>query len=153
MKILITISLAIISFFSQTFAGTEHLTSAEGVPDPMGAYSIGVSADHILYLSGQLGINPKTGKLVDKNIILETKQALKNIRAASKMLGASLNNTVKLNIYLMNMNDYKAVNRCVEKFFKKPYPSRVIVGVSNLADQAHIEISATIALKKRTEGS
>lgn len=116
-------------------------------PNPVGPYSQAVLAGNFLFCSGQIGINPKTNELVKGGVEKETKQALKNLSAVLSAAGVKLDDVVRTDIFLADINDFPKVNAIYASFFtKEPKPARQTVAAS-LPKNARIEISC-IAYKK-----
>lgn len=113
-------------------------------PPALGAYSQGVWAGNILFLSGVCGQNPQSGDLVGNgNIEEETRQAMENAKALLASEGMTFENIVNTRIYITSFDDFAAMNAVYKSYFKEPYPARATVEVSRLADGAKIEIVFT----------
>ena len=120
---------------------------SDNAPQPVGPYSQGVIKDGLLYLSGQIGLNPKTNKLVSDDVLEQAKQVLSNLSAVAESAGTSLKNTVKAEIFMTNIDDFKEVNQIYGEYFDgQPAPARQTVGVASLPLDAKIEISAIISV-------
>ena len=100
----------------------------------------------LLFISGQISINPETNKFIDGDIETQTEQVLKNIKAILEAGGSSLGDAVKVTIYLEDMADFALVNKIYSKYFKNSLPARACIEVSNLPRNAKLEIDA-IAIK------
>jgi reactive intermediate/imine deaminase len=120
--------------------------NTENAPAAIGPYSQAVAAGDTIYLSGQIGIDPKTGKLVDGTIAGETKQALENIKAVLLDAGSDMTKIVSVTVYLADMEDFAKMNEIYAGYFKEPYPARATVAVKQLPKNAKVEIS-TVAIK------
>jgi 2-iminobutanoate/2-iminopropanoate deaminase len=120
--------------------------NTEKAPAAIGPYSQAVVAGNMIYLSGQIGLEPKSGKLADGGIAGETKQALENIKAVLLAAGSDIASVVSVTVYLADMNEFAAMNEVYAAYFKEPYPARATVAVKNLPKNARVEISA-IAVK------
>jgi 2-iminobutanoate/2-iminopropanoate deaminase len=116
------------------------VVQAENAPKPLGAYSQAVKAGRFLFVSGQLGIDPETGKLASDNITEQTRKALENIKAILEAEDYSLNEVVQTNVYLSSTKQFNDFNNEYEKHFDKEPPARVTVGVE-LGLGALVEIS------------
>ena len=120
---------------------------SNNVPDPIGSYSQAVIHDDLLYLSGQIGLSPKTDKLVSDDVLEQAKQVLSNLSEIAKSAGTSLSKTVKAEVFMTNIANFKEVNQIYSEYFNgNPSPARQTVGVASLPLGAKIEISAIIAL-------
>ena len=111
-------------------------------PAAIGPYSQAVSADGLVFVSGQLPINPETGKFPSDNVSEQTSQSLKNIREILKEAGYGMENVMKTTVFLQDMNDFAAMNAVYEKFFTEPYPARAAFQVAKLPQGAKVEIEA-----------
>lgn len=118
----------------------------ENAPVAIGPYSQAIVAGDTIYLSGQIGIEPKSGKLVDGGIAGETEQVLENIKAVLLAAGSDITKVVSTAVYLADMDDFAKMNEVYAKFFKEPYPARATVAVKSLPKNAKVEISAIAVL-------
>jgi 2-iminobutanoate/2-iminopropanoate deaminase len=112
-------------------------------PAALGPYSQAIRAGDTVYLSGQLGIDPATGNLVD-GVEAQAQQALKNLRAVAQAAGGELADIVKLTLLLADINDFAKVNEIMAEFFSTPYPARATYQVAALPKAARIEIEAVL---------
>jgi len=117
-------------------------------PRAVGPYSQAVKVGNFLFISGQIAINPETGKLEDEMVAEQTERVLKNIEAILREAGFSLKDVVKTTVYLKNMCDFAEMNEVYAKFFGEHRPARATVEVSNLPLGALVEIEA-IAVKEK----
>ena len=115
-------------------------------PMAIGPYSQAIRTGNLLFLSGQISIDPETNKFLDGDIEIQTEQALENIKAILEAAGSSLKNVVKVTMYLRNMENFTLVNKVYNRYFEDSLPARACVEVSNLPKNAKIEIEA-IAIK------
>lgn len=113
----------------------------ENAPKAVGPYSQATAIGDFIYCSGQIGIDPKTGKL-KKGIEEQTKQALKNLKAVLEAAGADVATVMKTTIYITDMDNYKKVNELYAEVFVNHKPARATVGVSALPAGAEVEIEA-----------
>lgn len=109
-------------------------------PKAIGPYSQAIAVNGMLFVSGQIPINPETGELV-KGIEQETIQVFENINAILKEAGISFDNVVKASVFLKDMNDFTTVNTIYGNYFKQPYPAREAVQVAKLPKDVSVEIS------------
>lgn len=107
---------------------------------PVGPYSQAVKAGNLIFCSGQIAIDPGTGILVDSNIDAETTRVMENLKAVLEAAGSSLNDVIKVTIFLRDMNDFKRVNEVYASYFQEPYPARAAVQAACLPKGAGIEI-------------
>ena len=115
-------------------------------PMPIGPYSQAILTNGILYASGQIAIDPKTGQIVDKSIEDETHQVMKNIKAVLEAAEMSFINVVKTSIFLSDMDYFAKVNEIYGKYFDGDYPARETVAVKTLPKNVNVEISVTAIL-------
>lgn len=113
--------------------------STEKAPKAIGPYSQAIFANGFLFVSGQLPINPETGKIIDGGIKERTTQVFKNISAILASAGGNMVNVVKVNLFLTDMNDFQAVNEIYAEHFQSPYPARSAIQVAALPLGANIE--------------
>ncbi|MEO0086811.1 MAG: RidA family protein [candidate division WOR-3 bacterium] len=118
----------------------KEIIYTDKAPKPIGPYSQAVKLGNLLFLSGQIGIDPKTNELVKGGIEEETKQILENITNILKSQNADLTNILKVNIYLKNLEDFKKVNEIYQEYFKDHFPARTTIGGVLLPKNALIEI-------------
>ena len=115
-------------------------------PAPIGPYNQSVLAGNLLFISGQICINPKTGELINGDIKEETTQVMKNLQAILHEAGMQFNRVVKTTIFLTDMKQFAEVNEVYGSFFNGDYPARETVEVSALPKFVNVEISM-IAMK------
>ncbi|PID82832.1 MAG: deaminase [Clostridiales bacterium] len=116
------------------------IISSENAPKAIGPYSQAVKAGDFLYVSGQLGINPETSKVVEGGVKFQTEQALKNGMAILKEAGYTLSDVVKATVYLDDMNDFAEMNEVYAKYFSEHKPARVAFEASKLPLGGKVEI-------------
>lgn len=102
----------------------------------------------LVYTSGQIGIDPKTGQMVEGGLEQQAEQVLKNLAAVLEAAGSSMGHVVKATVFLADMNDYAAMNQIYRNHFKQDFPARSAVQVARLPLNARIEIEAVAVLKK-----
>ena len=115
-------------------------------PSPVGAYSQAIKADKFLFVSGQIPINPETGTMDNASFENEVRRCLTNLKAIIEDGGSSIQNTVKVNIFIKDMNNFPKLNTIYSEFFKEPFPARAVVEVSRLPKDVNIEIEAVALL-------
>ncbi|WP_418789913.1 RidA family protein [Phosphitispora sp. TUW77] len=113
--------------------------TAEGTVS-VGPYSHAVESGGFIYLSGQVPIDFKTGKIVEGDIIAQTKQCFKNISNILSTAGLIFDNIIKVTVFLLNMDDFTKMNSVYEKHFSAPFPARTTIGAAQLPLGAGIEI-------------
>ena len=124
----------------------KRIISTTAAPGAIGPYSQAVEANGTLYISGQVPIDPATGKLVEGGITEQTTQALKNIRAILLAAGYTMDNVVKSTCLLSDMSDFKAMNEVYAQFYTSDQPARAAFAVKGLPLGALIEIE-TVAVR------
>ena len=122
----------------------EPITSKHA-PAALGPYSQGVRAGNTVYLSGQIGLDPATGNLVD-GVEAQTHQVLKNLRAVAQAAGGELDDIVKLTLLLADLADFTKVNEIMASYFRAPYPARATYQVVALPKGARIEVEGILVL-------
>lgn len=120
----------------------------DGAPAAVGPYSQGIATDSLVFVSGQVPMDPATGTIIEGSIEEQTKQVLKNIAAVLKAAGCTMEDVVRCDVFLKDMNDFKIVNEIyAEAFNFDPKPARQAVEVARLPMDVQVEISC-IAVKK-----
>ncbi|KUK17841.1 RidA family protein [Thermococcus sibiricus] len=117
----------------------------ENAPQPIGPYSQGIlveNPDKILFISGQIPIDPETGELVKGDMTRQARQAIENLLAVLEAAGATVDDVVKVNVYLDDMNDFGEFNKVYEEYFGHSKPARAVVQVARLPKDVKIEIEA-----------
>ncbi|HZD59934.1 MAG TPA: Rid family detoxifying hydrolase [Anaerolineae bacterium] len=114
----------------------------EGAPMPVGPYSQGIRADNLVFVSGQIPLDPNTGDFVSEGIREQTQQALRNVESILVAGNSSLDMTIKATVYLTDIADFSVVNEVFSDFFSNQPPAREAVQVAALPKGAKIEISA-----------
>jgi 2-iminobutanoate/2-iminopropanoate deaminase len=123
-----------------------EVVSALGAPDAVGPYSHAVKSGGLLFCSGQVPLDPGTGKLVEGSIGDQTRRCLENLAVVAAAAGASLEDAVRMGIYVTDMSSFGEVNEAYATFFGDGPPARSTVGVAALPLGARVEIDAVIAL-------
>lgn len=124
----------------------KKIITSKNAPAPIGPYSHAVIAGNTLYISGQVGKDPKSGELILTEIKAETKQVMQNLQGILSDAGMDFSNVVKTTIFLKDMNNFAAMNEVYGSYFKKDFPARETVQVSKLPLDVNVEISM-IAVK------
>jgi len=109
-------------------------------PKPAGPYSQAIKAGSFIFVAGQGGVDPVTGRFVEGGVEEQTRQTLKNIEAILKAAGSSLDDVVKVSVFLKEVRDFQAMNKVFAEFFKEPPPARTTVGVEFVAPEMLVEI-------------
>jgi 2-iminobutanoate/2-iminopropanoate deaminase len=119
----------------------------EKAPAAIGPYSQAVKVDNLVFISGQIPINPATGNVVEGDIQAQTRQCLENIQAICEAAGATLKNVVKTSVFVNDMNQFAKVNETYGQFFTEQAPARACVEVSCLPKNVMVEIEAIVLVK------
>lgn len=117
-------------------------------PEAIGPYSQGIRAGDFLFLSGQIPIEVKTGKLIKGGIKNQTKTVLENIKSILEAAGTNMNAVVKATVFLSDLNNYSKVNNIYATYFQAPYPARAAVQVARLPKDVDIEIEVVAYLNQ-----
>ncbi len=115
-------------------------------PAAIGPYSQAIKRGSLVFLSGQIPLDPGTMELAGAGIEEQTQQVFRNLRAVATAAGGSLNDIVKLTIFLTDLNEFATVNSIMAEHFSEPYPARATIEVSALPKGAIVEIEATMSL-------
>jgi reactive intermediate/imine deaminase len=115
-------------------------------PAAIGTYSQAIRAGNTVYLSGQIPLDPKTMQLVSGDPRAEIKRVFDNLAAVAKAAGGTLDNAVKVNVYLTDLKNFALVNEVMTEYFKEPYPARAAIGVAQLPRGAAVEVDAVLVL-------
>ena len=122
------------------------LVHSDSAPAAIGPYSQAIKAGPLVFLSGQIPLDPKSMEIVSDDIAAQTHQVFKNLIAVADAAGGSLSNAAKLTIYLTDLGDFAVVNEIMAGYFSEPYPARATIQVSALPKGARVEIDAVLAL-------
>jgi len=120
--------------------------NAPGAPEAIGPYVHAVRADGLLFCSGQIPLDPKTGEIVGATAADQAGRCLENLAAVCEAAGATLGDAVRLTVYLTEMGSFASVNEVYESFFESDPPARVAIAVAALPRGALVEIDAVVAL-------
>ncbi|MCI0331366.1 MAG: RidA family protein [candidate division Zixibacteria bacterium] len=128
----------------------EVIKTAEA-PAAIGPYSQGIAAPcgKIIFIAGQIAINPKSGELVNGGIVEQTKQVLENIKAILTVSGAKMEDVVKTTVFLPSLDDFTLMNETYARYFPANPPARSTVEVGRLPRGAKVEIEAVAVLQKK----
>lgn len=124
----------------------KEIISTQKAPAAIGPYSQAVRAGNLLFVSGQVPLDPATGELVTPTIQAQATQALTNLKAIVEQAGGTLDNVVKTTVFLNSMNDFVEMNRVYKTFFSADCPARSAVEVSRLPKNALVEVEAIAVL-------
>ena len=117
-------------------------------PKAIGTYSQAVKIGDTVYLSGQIPLVPQTMEMIAGDISAQIRQVFENLRAVAQASGGSLQDAVKLNVYLTDLKDFPQVNEVMGQYLQQPYPARAAIGVAALPRGARVEIDGVLHLAK-----
>jgi reactive intermediate/imine deaminase len=123
---------------------TRQIISTDQAPSAIGTYSQAVKIDNTVYLSGQIPLDPQSGEVVSGGIEVEIHRVFKNLAAVCAAAGGSLQDIVKLNIFLTDLANFPIVNQVMTQYFSEPYPARAAIGVSALPKGVGVEMDAVM---------
>lgn len=123
-----------------------HPITSDAAPAAIGPYSQAVAAGKMIFTSGQIPLDPATGDLIQGDITAQTRQVFKNLRAVCDAAGTNFLHVVRVGIYLVDLNDFVAVNAVMGQFFSAPFPARSTIGVAALPKGARVEIDLVLLL-------
>jgi 2-iminobutanoate/2-iminopropanoate deaminase len=118
----------------------KQAVSSPDAPKAIGPYSQAVRAGQLLFLSGQVPLDPATGEIVSGDIAAQTRRVFENLAAVLKAGGRSLSDVVRTTVFLADMSDFAEVNKVYGSYFSEPYPARATVQVARLPKDARVEI-------------
>ena len=127
---------------------TKKCIVAKDAPSAIGPYSQGVESNGMLFVSGQIPVDAKTGEVVSGGVAAQTERVLTNIRAIVEEAGLKMDDVVKTTVYLADISKFAEMNEVYAKFFTSPFPARATVEVSNLPKSVGVEIDAVAARNK-----
>jgi 2-iminobutanoate/2-iminopropanoate deaminase len=120
----------------------KEIILSKKAPAAIGPYSPALKVGNLIFASGQVPIDPKTGKMIEGDIEAKARRTLENLKAVLKPYSIGLENVVKTTIFLKDMNNFSRVNKVYGEYFKEKFPARSCVEVSRLPKDAEIEIEA-----------
>lgn len=122
----------------------KKIIHTDQAPQAIGTYSQAVSHQGMVFVSGQIPLDPESMEMVSGGIEAQIRQVLDNLSAICLAAGGSLDNIVKLSVFLTDMGDFPQVNAIMEQYFTAPYPARAAIGVAALPRGAEVEIDAIL---------
>lgn len=123
----------------------KEIISTDNAPQAIGPYSQAVKTGNLIFISGQIPLDPKTGDIVDGSIEDQANQVLDNIKSICEAAGHGLEDIVKITIFLTDLGNFATVNEVMKNYFKEPYPARATVEISGLPLGVNVEIEAIVA--------
>ncbi len=124
----------------------KRIIRTEKAPKPIGPYSQAVVQNELVFVSGQIAIDPQTGKMIEGGVKEQTTQVMNNVKAILEAADSSMEKVLKTSIFVSNIDFFSTVSEIYEEFFEKDFPAREIVEVSALPMNADVEISVTAQL-------
>ncbi len=124
---------------------SKSIISTEHAPAAIGTYSQAVRVENTVYLSGQIPLDPVSMEMAE-GFEQQAVQVFENLKAVAEAAGGSLDNTVKLNIFLTDLDNFATLNEVMARYFSAPYPARAAVGVASLPRNACVEMDAVLYL-------
>ena len=124
---------------------SKEIISTDNAPQAIGPYSQAVKTGNLIFISGQIPLDPKTGDIVDGTIEDQANQVLENIKSICEAAGHGLEDIVKITIFLTDLGNFATVNEVMKKYFKEPYPARATVEISGLPLGVEVEIEAIVS--------
>ena len=125
---------------------SRQIISTPNAPAAIGTYSQAVKVGSTVYMSGQIPLDPATMQLVEGGIDAQITRVFENLKAVATAAGGTLDNAVKVTVFLTDLANFARVNEIMATYFRQPYPARAAVGVAALPRGAHVEIEAILEL-------
>ncbi|MCQ4274157.1 RidA family protein [Stutzerimonas degradans] len=124
---------------------SKTVINTDKAPAAIGTYSQAIKAGNIVYLSGQIPLDPKTMELVE-GFEAQAVQVFENLKAVAEAAGGSLKDVVKLNIFLTDLGNFATVNEVMGRYFQQPYPARAAIGIAALPKGSQVEMDAILVI-------
>jgi reactive intermediate/imine deaminase len=125
---------------------SRKIIQTDDAPAAIGTYSQAVRTGNLVFLSGQIPLDPETMQLVEADFEARARRVFDNLEAVARAAGGSLDHAVKLTVYLTDLGNFATVNAVMADYFRAPYPARAAVGVASLPKGADVEAEAVLAL-------
>lgn len=125
---------------------TRTVIHSELAPAAIGTYSQAIKVDHVVYLSGQIGLDPYSMEMLD-GIEPQIRRVFDNLKAVCEAAGGSLADIAKLNIFLTDLGNFQLVNQIMGEYFTQPYPARAALGINSLPRNALVEMDGVMVLE------
>lgn len=125
---------------------TKQAITSSKLRPPVGPFSAAVQFGNLIFLSGQVGLDATTGKLAAGEVEAQTEQALRNLQTVLDACGKSLDDAVRVGVYLTDMNHFGRMNAVYARYFKEPFPARTTIGVAALPLGALVEIDMWVGI-------
>jgi reactive intermediate/imine deaminase len=125
---------------------SREIVRTDQAPEAIGTYSQAVKVGSTVYLSGQIALDPQSMTMVEGDTETEIRRVFDNLQAVARASGGSLNDLVKLNVFLVDLANFATVNRVMAEYFQQPYPARAAIGVASLPRDASVEMDGILEL-------
>lgn len=125
---------------------SREIIHTANAPEAIGTYSQAVKVGDVVYLSGQIPLVPETMTVIEGDFATQTRQVFDNLAAVANAAGGSLQDVVKLNIFLTDLSYFGTVNEIMAEYFQQPYPARAAIGVASLPKAVPVEMDAIMHL-------
>jgi reactive intermediate/imine deaminase len=123
---------------------TREIIHTPNAPEAIGTYSQAVKVGDVVYLSGQIPLVPETMTVIEGDFATQTRRVFDNLTAVAEAAGGSLQDVVKLNIFLTDLSHFGTVNEIMAEYFQQPYPARAAIGVASLPKAVPVEMDAVM---------
>lgn len=124
----------------------KSIISTDKAPSAIGTYSQAVKVNNTVYISGQIPLVPETMTVIEGGFAEQTEQVFRNLSAICEAAGGSINDMVKVNIFMADLSNFAVVNEIMAKYFQQPYPARAALQISKLPKDVDIEIDGVMEL-------
>ena len=128
----------------------KSIISTDKAPSAIGTYSQAVKVKNTVYLSGQIPLVPETMEVISEEFSEQAEQVFKNLSAVCEAAGGSINDMVKVNVFMTDLSNFATVNEVMARYFEQPYPARAAIQVSRLPKDVAIEIDGVLELPRVT---
>ena len=127
---------------------SREIIKTDQAPAAIGVYSQAVKVGNTVYLSGQIPLDPVSMQLVDGDMAAQIRRVFDNLAAVARAAGGSLDDAVKLNVFLTDLGHFALLNQIMAEYVQEPYPARAAIGVASLPRGAQIEMDAVLVLEE-----
>jgi reactive intermediate/imine deaminase len=124
----------------------KSIITTDKAPSAIGTYSQAVKVNNTVYLSGQIPLDPVSMTVVEGGFVEQTEQVFKNLSAVCEAAGGTINDMVKVNVFMVDLGNFATVNEIMAKYFEQPYPARAAIQISKLPKDVEIEIDGVMEL-------
>lgn len=125
---------------------SRRIISTPNAPQAIGTYSQAVQCGNTVYVSGQIPLDPASGELVKGEMELQIRRVFDNLQAIINAAGGDFSQVAKLNVFLIDLNNFATVNKIMSEYFSQPYPARAAIGVAALPKGAQVEMDCVVEL-------